>query len=155
MALTDVTSVLDEVGVAYTVLPHAHTETATAEAGALDLPPSQVAKTLVVSTPTGYLRAVLPASERLDQRKLRDLLGDGKGIHLASEEDLARDYPEFELGAVPPLGGAHRDPVIVDRRLSQLGSLVVEAGSHEHSLRIQTADLIRLTEARVADICQD
>jgi prolyl-tRNA editing enzyme YbaK/EbsC (Cys-tRNA(Pro) deacylase) len=30
-----------------------------------------------------------------------------------------------------------------------------EAGSHEQSLRIQTADLMRLTEAQVADICED
>ena len=155
MALTDVTSVLDEAGVGYKLLPHAHTETAAAQAVTLGLPPSQVAKTLVVRTPSGYLRALLPASERLDLRKVRDLLADREHSHLASEEHLARDYPEFELGAVPPLGGARRDPVLVDRRLSQLDSLVVEAGSHEQSLRIQTADLMRLTEAQVADICQD
>jgi Ala-tRNA(Pro) deacylase len=155
LSLTDLTSLLDEAGIGYTLLPHDHTETAADEAAALGLPPSQVAKTLLVGTPGGYVRAVLPASERLDQRKLRDLLGAGKHIQLASEEDLAREYPEFELGAVPPLGGGRRDPVIVDRRLAQLTSLVVEAGSHDHSLRIQTADLMRLTEAQVADICQD
>ena len=155
MALAEVTSMLDEAGVDYKLLPHVYTETAAAEAVALDLPPSQVAKTLVVRTPSGYLRVLLPASERLDLRKVRDLLGAGEHIQLASEEDLARAYPEFELGAVPPLGGARRDPVLVDRRLSQLDSLVVEAGSHKQSLRIQTADLMHLTEAQVADICQD
>ena len=155
MALADVTSVLDEAGVGYKLLPHEHTETSAAEAEALGLAPSEVAKTLVVRTPSGYLRALLPASQRLDLRKVRDLLGDGKHIRLASEEDLARDYPEFELGAVAPLGGARRDPVLVDRGLSQLDSLVVEAGSHDQSIRIHTADLVRLTDALVADICQD
>lgn len=155
MAPSDLTNVLDEAGVAYELLSHAHTETAVAEAQALGLPPSQVAKTLIVRTPSGYVRALLPASERLSLHKVRELLGDGKHIDLASEQELARDYSEFELGAVPPLGGASRDRVLVDLRLSKLGSVVVEAGAHHESLRISTADLVRLTGAEVADICQD
>lgn len=155
MAATDLTSVLDEAGVRYELLPHSRTETAAAEADALAVDPAEVAKTLVVSTPSGYVRAVLPASERIDLRKLRELLGTGKGTHLATEEDLARDYPEFELGAVPPFGGARRDRALVDRRIAERGSVVLEAGSHVQSLRLQTADLLRLAEAEVADVCQD
>lgn len=146
---------LDEAGVRYELLPHSRTETAAAEADALAVDPAEVAKTLVVSTPSGYVRAVLPASERIDLRKLRELLGTGKGTHLATEEDLARDYPEFELGAVPPFGGARRDRALVDRRIAERGSVVLEAGSHVQSLRLQTADLLRLAEAEVADVCQD
>src|SRR5688572_20439745 len=104
MATEDLTRVLDDAGVRYELLPHAHTESAAAEAEALGVPPADVAKTLVVATPEGYLRAVLPASERIDLHKLREVTGGGKKkVHLASEEDLARDYPEFELGAVPPV----------------------------------------------------
>ena len=58
-----------------------------------------------VATPGSSTRApgaVLPASERIDLRKVRELLEGGKSIHLASEDELARDYPDFELGAVPP-----------------------------------------------------
>jgi Ala-tRNA(Pro) deacylase len=151
----DLTRVLDEAEARYEVLPHAHTESALAEAETLGLE-SDVGKTLVVSTPEGYVRAVLPASERIDFRKLRDVRGGArKKVHLASEADLARDYPEFDLGAVPPIGGARRDPVVVDSRLAQRDSVVFEAGSHEESVRIATADLLRLTEAVVADICVD
>ena len=102
------------------------------------------------------MRAVLPASERIDLRKVRDILGVSKTkVHLASEEDLARDYPEFELGAVPPLGGASRDPVLVDRRVAERDSVVLEAGSHEQSVRVQTADLLRLTDGQIVDICEE
>ena len=156
MATKDLTSVLDAAGVAYESLPHPHTETAAGEAEALQLAPEEVAKTLAVQTPSGYLRAVIPASERLDLRKLARLLEVGaKRVHLASEQDLARDYPEFELGAVPPLGGERRDPVVVDQRLAERESLAIEAGTHEESLRLRTADLLRLAEARVDDICKD
>ncbi len=154
MASAALTRVLDDGGASYELLPHAHTERASDEAQALGLAPEDVAKTLVLTIPDGYVRAVVPASERIDLRKVRELLGVGKKkVHLASEEDLARDYPEFELGAVPPLGGGRRDPVLLDPRVAERESVVLEAGSHDESVRMQTGDLLRLTEARVVDIC--
>jgi Ala-tRNA(Pro) deacylase len=153
MAEQDVTSVLDESGVDYELLPHPRTETANAEARALGLDPQEVAKTLVLSTPGGYVRAVLPASERIDLSKVREIEG-GKGIHLASEEDLQRDYPGFDLGAVPPFGGAG-DRVLVDAKLARQETVVLEAGSHEQSIRIQTADLLKLTQAEIVDLVQE
>jgi Ala-tRNA(Pro) deacylase len=150
------TAALDAQGVEYELLSHTHTESALAEAEALGLDPADVAKTLVVATAEGYVRAVVPASERLDLRKLRQLLGEvKKEVRLASEDDLKRDYAEFELGAVPPVGGSRRDPVVIDRRLAGRDSLVLEAGSHDESIRIAREDLVRVTGAQVADISED
>jgi prolyl-tRNA editing enzyme YbaK/EbsC (Cys-tRNA(Pro) deacylase) len=101
------------------------------------------------------VRAVLPASERIDMHKLASVLEvPAKKVHLATEEELERDYGEFELGAVPPFGGRD-EPVVVDRRLAERDSVVLEAGSHEDSLRLATADLVRLTGAQIADICKE
>jgi Ala-tRNA(Pro) deacylase len=156
VATEDLTRVLDEAGARYELLTHVRTESAVAEAEALGIASADVAKTLVVRTPEGYVRAVLPATERIDLRKLRRIHGGSKKkVHLASEEQLARDYPEFDLGAVPPIGGARRDRVVVDRRLAERDSVVLEAGSHEESVRIPTGDLLRVTEAEVVDICTD
>jgi Ala-tRNA(Pro) deacylase len=138
------------------VLHHEHTERATAEAIALGVSPDEVAKTLIVATPGGHVRALVPASRRIDMRKLADVLGEGrKQLHLSTEEEMRRDYPEFELGSVPPLGGASTDAVIVDSALARLEAVVFEAGSHDDSVRIDTADLIRLTGAHVDDIARD
>jgi Ala-tRNA(Pro) deacylase len=155
VATEDLTRALDDAGVTYELLEHAHTESAAAEADALGLTPADVAKTLVLTTPDGYTRAVIPADCRIDTHKLRDLLGGGKKVHLASEDDLRRDYPDFDLGAVPPLGGARRDPVLVDRRVADRRTIVLEAGSHEQSVRLAPADLVRAAEAQIADLCQD
>jgi Ala-tRNA(Pro) deacylase len=76
-------------------------------------------------------------------------------VHLATEEALARDYPEFDLGAVPPVGGPRRDPVVIDSRLAERESVVLEAGSHDESIRVACTDLFRLTGAKVADISQE
>ena len=156
MATEDLTRALEEAGAAYDLLPHVHTESAFAEAEALGLGLDDVAKTLVVKTAGGYLRAVVPASRRLDERKVREVTGGSKkDVHLAGEDDLRRDYPDFELGAVPPVGGARRDEVIVDSRVAERETIVLEAGSHEQSVRIAPADLVRAARAEVADICED
>jgi Ala-tRNA(Pro) deacylase len=152
--MEDLTRFLDEAGVDFDVLEHAHTERAADEAAALGIGPEEVAKTLVLVVPSGSVRAVLAASERIDLHKVAALLGfGGKKVHLASEDDLARDYPEFELGAVPPFGG-REDQVVVDEQLAGRDSVVLEAGTHERSVRLKAADLVRLTGAQVADIRQ-
>jgi Ala-tRNA(Pro) deacylase len=143
---------LDAAGVGYEVLEHRRTETAAAEAEALGLPPHDVAKTIVVGSPDGNVRVVLLASDRLDMRKLRDLLGAGKEIHLLAEDDLGRAYPEFELGAVPPLGGPPGDRVIVDARVLEHPTLVLEAGTHDRSVRVGTAELVAAVGATKADV---
>ena len=153
MLVLDAARLLERAPVSFELLPHAETETAVAEANALGLSPAEVAKTVVLRTPAGYVRAVLPASERLDLRKVRAILG--KRIELASEEDLERDYEGFELGAIPPFAGAHRDPVLVDRRLAERESVVLEAGSRAESVRMLTGDLVWLTRAKVVDICEE
>jgi len=154
MAASALTEKLDEAGVEYELVEHAPTERALDEATALGVAPEAVAKTLVVTSPEGYVRVVVPASARLDLHKVRELLGaSSKKVHLASEDEIGRDYPEFELGAVPPLGG-RADPVVVDDRLAGVEAVVFEAGSHDESVRMRTADLLAATGARLADVTE-
>ena len=153
--MADVTDLLEETGIDFDVLEHTRTERATDEAAALGIGPEEVAKTLVLVASSGNVRAVLAASERIDLQKVAAMLGvSGKKVHLASEDNLAHDYPDFALGAVPPFGG-REDQVLVDERIARRDSVVVEAGSHDRSVRVKAADLVRLTRAQVADICKE
>lgn len=144
---------LQEHHIDYELLPHQRTLSAADEARVVGVDPGHVAKTLVLATETGFVRAVLSASERVDLRKVRAVLGSGD-VELASEDVLAGAYPQFELGAVPPVGGPSHDLVLVDERLRDEESVVFEAGTHEQSVRIKTADLISVAGARIADIRQ-
>jgi len=60
---------LEEARVPYDLIPHPRTETALAEAKALGIAARTVAKTIVLTTPEGFLRAVLPGSDRLGDRR--------------------------------------------------------------------------------------
>jgi Ala-tRNA(Pro) deacylase len=146
---------LERAGVGLSWVQHATTMSAGEEAAALDVPRTQVAKTLVLAGDSGYVRAVPPASKRLDLHKVRELLGEGKARRLATEEQLPTVYPMFELGAVPPFGGPPGDRTIVDGRLVEQGAVVLEAGSHDVSLGLAPSDLLSLTNATLADICAD
>jgi Ala-tRNA(Pro) deacylase len=152
MTLTrDLSRELDGAHVDYDLIEHRRTETAGDEARAIGVEPEQVAKTIVLATGDSFVRAVLPASEHLDLHKVRQRLDD-KHARLASEAELVLAYPMYELGAVPPFGVPAGDRVLFDRRLAQHDSLVLEAGSHNESLRLKTADLLDLSNAEVADI---
>jgi Ala-tRNA(Pro) deacylase len=147
--------VLAQSGLGYELIQHPHTETASAEAHALGVTPEEVAKTVILRTADGYARVVVPASERVALSKVRTLLDLDTDTRLATEAELAAAYPEFELGAVPPLGGPAGDTIIVDRRLAERERLVFEAGSHDESVRVATEDLLRVSEARIGDVCVD
>jgi Ala-tRNA(Pro) deacylase len=148
------TEMLEQGGVPFELLPHRHTETATAEARALGLEPDEVAKTVILRTPDGYARVVVPATDRVDLAKARKLLQSEQAIRLATESELAAVYPEFDLGAVPPVGGPAGDPVVVDIALMKSPRVVFEAGTHEESIRLRTDDLVRLAGARVGEVCE-
>ena len=156
MAVENVTTALDRAGIGYELLEHRHTESGMAEAYVLGVSAADVGKTVILDAPSGRVRAVIPASERVDLGKMADTLDENRHrIHLMSEERLAQEYPEFELGAVPPFAGSRDERVVLDSRLAGRYTVVSEAGSHEHSLRLAVSDLIRLTAAETADICRE
>ena len=154
-ATHDLTDLLERKGIHFEVLPHRRTETASDEAAALGVDPHEVAKTVVLVTEHGYVRALVPASDRLDLCKARAVLHLDERPELAHEADLAVAYPSFELGAVPPVGGPGGDRVAVDSRLARRETIVIEGASHEESLRVRTEELLVLAHAAIGDLCHD
>ena len=144
---------LDDARVTYTLISHRRTHSAAAEARALDVDPSTVVKTIVLTTADGFVRAVIPASRRLDLEKTEEVLL-GQNVRLATEDVLTGAYPDFELGAVPPLFPGS-DRVLVDWRVCGNDHVLLDAGTHDQSIRIRTADLLELADACLVDICEE
>jgi Ala-tRNA(Pro) deacylase len=155
MITADLTRELELDRSLYELIPHRRTEHARDEATVLGIPPDEVAKTVILKTDDGYVRAVIPASRRLDMRKAHRALGGDRHIRLATEAELAAAYPMFELGAVPPFGGPAGDRVILDRWLATHERVAVEAGSHTESLRMDVMDLLKLAGAEFRNLVAD
>jgi Ala-tRNA(Pro) deacylase len=69
-------------------------------------------------------------------------VGD-RHARLATEEELLRDFPDFELGALPPLGSLLGAPLYVDQEVLQHDTVVFAAGSQTESVQLTTADLLQ------------
>jgi Ala-tRNA(Pro) deacylase len=149
-----VISFLEEADVAHEVVEHRPTFSAAAEARASGTEPREAAKTLALHDRAGYRMAVIPASHRLDMHRLRELLGASSHLRLATEAELQRDFPMFEVGAMPPLGPMMPMPEVIDVHLLYHDRVLCAGGDHRHALRMDPRDLVRVCEPRVAAICE-
>lgn len=142
-------------GVAFQMLEHPRTSSAFADARATHRRPESVGKTVVLRDLEGYVLAIVPASQRLDLRKLREVLGASRKLQLVDEAEMGQEFPQFEVGAIPPCGGTLPAAEVVDRRLLDEDRIVCASGDHKHSILIDPRDLVAAAAAQVADICQD
>jgi Ala-tRNA(Pro) deacylase len=150
-----VTGYLEREGVPFEVIEHERTETAAAEARAAGMPAEDVAKTVVLRDDSGYRLAVIPASRRLDLSKVRDVLGETPALRLVSEAEMASDFRDFEIGALPPFGPMIEAVELMDERLLDHDRILCSGGDHEHGVLLDPLDLVRVGQARVADLCED
>ena len=150
-----VTEYLEGEGIAFQLIEHPQTYSAFADARATHRRLETVAKTVVLCDRSGYVLAVLPGSQRLDLPKLREALGTSRQLQLVNEVEMAGEFPEFELGAIPPFGGILPAAEVVDRRPMEEDRILCGGGDHMHSVLIDPRDLVALTGALVADISQD
>lgn len=97
---------------------------------------------------------VIPASRRLDLSRLRELTGASLHLRLATEQEMKRDFPDFEVGALPPFGPLLPASEVVDVRLLYHDRVVCGVGDHRHAVSLDPRELLRITEPRVADICK-
>jgi len=128
----------------YEVVAHPHTATSSATAEAAHVPGARVAKAVVLKDSAGYVLAVLPSSSHLALAPLCRAL-QRHPLELASEAELKGLFADCALGAVPPLGAAYDLPMIVEETLAAQPEVFLEAGDHEHVIRMTQGEFARLT----------
>src|SRR6201989_3673718 len=129
-------------GVPFEHIVHQQAYTSIAEARALSINASEVLKTVAMRVAGGYALMAVPATCRLDMHLVQAAVGD-RHVRLATEEELLRDFPGIELGALPPLGSLLGAPLYVDQEVLQHETVVFAAGSQTESVQVRTADLLQ------------
>jgi Ala-tRNA(Pro) deacylase len=150
-AVSVVTEHLERRGVAFEVIAHGQAFTSLGEAHALGIAPGDVVKTVVVHAVSGFVLVAVPGYRRLDMTLVRTAVGDNHA-RLATEEELARDFSDYELGALPPLGSLVRVHVSVDPEVMGHDTVVFAAGSQTAAVKIRTEDLLRGEPVTVAPL---
>ena len=144
---------LNARGVSYETLHHPFSRSSEETADAAFIWEDQLAKTVLLEDEWGYLLAVLPASHRVDLKKLEHELH--RKLELADETELSEVFPDCELGALPPLGRAYGIPMIYDDRLRKLACIYFEGGDHRDLVYMGGPEFIDLLkDSPHGDLCE-
>jgi Ala-tRNA(Pro) deacylase len=149
--MSPVTALLEERGIPFEALSHPRAYTSISEARALGIPADEVLKTIVLDSAKGHVLAVVPGGRRLDLRLVHQALDDNHAA-LASEDELQRDFPDFELGAFPPLGELAGLPVYVDPEVFEHDTIVFAAGTCTESVKARARELFPEGSVTVAPL---
>lgn len=146
----DIEEFLNSAGVKFKRHEHAAAYTAQEIAAEVHVSGDAVAKPVVVRADKKDVLCVLPASHKIDMGKLAKAL-KAKKCQLVKEDEVAKLFPDVEVGAEPPFGKPYGLPTVVDSHLAGCESVIFSAGSHRRAVQVRYEDYARLAEPTVAD----
>ncbi|MGP4020361.1 Cys-tRNA(Pro) deacylase [Saccharopolyspora sp. 5N708] len=119
-------------------------------AEALGQPPERVFKTLVAEVDGKLAVGVVPVTGQLDLKALAAAVG-GKKARMAEIADAER-ATGYVAGGISPLGQKKRLPVVIDTSATGFDTIYCSAGRRGLEIELAADELVRLLDARVADI---
>ena len=120
-------------------------------AKAVGEPEEIVLKSLVFRADDGsFLFALIASDENVSTRKLGRATGH-KHVEAAAPRDAQR-VTGYLVGGISPLGARQELSVYLDRETARQPALVINAGARGTLVTLATDDLIRATDARLADL---
>ncbi|MDP2689656.1 MAG: YbaK/EbsC family protein [Deltaproteobacteria bacterium] len=141
---------LKEHHIGYKTVTHPEAYTAQEIAAAMHIHGHELAKSVMIKADGGFVMAVLPATLKVDLKKLMEAL-DGKDVRLAREEEFKGLFPDCEPGAEPPFGNLYSVETIVDKSLAEDEHIYFNAGNHYEAHEIDYKDYEELVKPRVAE----
>lgn len=141
---------LDGQKVRYEVLAHPEAFTASQVAHALHVSGKRLAKVVIVRVDERFMMTVLPATWKVDLRRLKEVFQSSQ-VRLATEEELKSLFADCDLGAMPPFGNLYGLEVYVDRSLTTDEEIVFQAGTHFEAVRLRYQDFANLVQPTVAE----
>lgn len=139
-----------ENGVRYETQRHRTVFTSQAVAAELHEKGEHVAKVVIAWADGKLVMLVLAAPDHVDFEQVAKLLG-ADYVRAAREDEFKFRFPDCEPGAMPPFGHLYQMPTYLDRKLSRQTEMVLQAGTHQDTLKISMADYLRLAAPSVAD----
>ncbi|GFG51665.1 Cys-tRNA(Pro) deacylase [Mycolicibacterium agri] len=112
--------------------------------------PEQVFKTLVIALPKGLGVAVLPVPAQLSLKAAAAALGVPKAT--MADRAAAERATGYVVGGISPFGQRKKLPTVVDRSALRWDRILCSAGKRGWDVAVHPQDLIRLTDAVIADI---
>src|SRR3989338_4189335 len=130
---------LDKRLARYDALTHKTVHTAYDLAQTLRRELHEIGKSLLIAADRAYVIVVLPASMRVDMKKLKKSLG-AKQVAIPNERVMVKVF-KVKPGAITAFGGLHKVDVLVDKSLVKGKDVILTAGNFTDSVRMRVKDL--------------
>jgi Cys-tRNA(Pro)/Cys-tRNA(Cys) deacylase len=121
-------------------------------ANALGLDPDRVFKTLLAEVDGRLVVGIVPVTGKLDLKALAAAVG-GKRAEMA-DPALAERKTGYVVGGISPIGQKSQLPTVLDETAELWDTIYVSGGRRGFDIELAPADLIRATNATVADIAR-
>ena len=131
----------------YSVVHHPHSESSDMTAEAAHISGERLAKGVLLKDNRGYLLAVVPASHTLETGTLSQKIR--RPMIMAAEPEIARLFPDCEVGAIPAIGKAYGLTTVVEHALCELPEIFFEAGDHETLIRVDGKNFKHLMDGAI------
>lgn len=118
----------------------------------LGVEPERVFKTLLVDVDGSLVVGVVPVNAQLDLKLLASAVG-GKRAAMA-ELARAERATGYVAGGISPLGQRTAHPTVIDDSALEQATMLVSGGRRGLDIELSPADLITLTNARIAPIAR-
>ncbi len=151
MPLAKLKSFLDGQGVRYVTISHSPAYTAQEIAASAHIPGKELAKTVVVKLDGRVALVVLPASYQVDFDLLK-MATQSSSVELATEYEMLEEFPDCEVGAMPPFGNLFDVDTYVAESLTEDEKIAFNAGSFTELVQLPYRDFARLVKPTVLKI---
>jgi Cys-tRNA(Pro)/Cys-tRNA(Cys) deacylase len=153
-SVTPAINQLEAAGVGFTVHEYERGESlrdfGVEAADKLGLDPDQVFKTLLVTADGGQAVAIVPVSGKLSFKSVGKALG-AKHVEMC-DPDVAERVTGYVRGGISPFGQKKRLPTVIDEVATLFDKVYVSGGRRGLDIGLAPDDLIRVLDAKVADI---
>lgn len=153
-ATNNVTRLLDSRKIRYTAYELPTEKLGAVEAAhLLNVEPASVFKTIVVTRekPKKPLLVVVPGSSVVDLKLLAAALAEKK-VYLPTERE-AEQLTGLQAGGISPLALINKGfQVVIDLSANKFDEIYISGGQRGLNIKLPVADLIKLTNARLASV---
>ena len=139
---------LDGQHVPYSTISHGASYTAQEIAATAHISGKNLAKTVMIKLDGKMVMAVVPAAYHVNFHLMKELTG-ATNIELAREDEFMDLFPDYETGAMPPLGNLYGLDVYVAESLAEEDAIAFNAGTHTDLIKMAFTTFARLVKPKI------
>jgi Cys-tRNA(Pro)/Cys-tRNA(Cys) deacylase len=152
---TPATLVLEKAGVAFTLHEYDYDPNSARigmqAAEALGIEPVRLLKTLMAKAGNDVICVLAPSDREVNLKRLAAAAGAKSAAMLGAAE--AERITGYHVGGISPFGQKKRARVFIEQSALEFSRIVCNGGRRGLQVELSPADLVRVLNATVAEIC--